>query len=254
VTITGARSYRGEPSRPIPVWNGVLEHRDRIGEALWEFLWCLDRVTLESNGLGLVFSGAPVKLETIIADLKGDKETVRRHLKKLVDGKYIRARRTPYGQVIEVLNSKKFGIWGKQKPHFAVSPPGEKPTGESEKLTYESEKPQSAVSKEDHVIDHAIEAAAEKGAASADPVWKLLGSPPLGTPAFQEALRYEFTHRNGEPNSEVLERVLQQCQSGKISIPRPIYEAKRRLEESERTPAAVASRMPTVRDIVPRVR
>jgi hypothetical protein len=140
---TRLRTYRGEQSRPIPVWNGILEHRDRIGEALWEFLWCLDRVTVERNEIGLIFGGAPVKLETIVGDLKSDKESTRRHLKKLEAAKYIRTRRTPYGQVIEVLNSKKFGIWGKEKPQNTVSLPVEKPTSESEK-------PQSAVSKEDH--------------------------------------------------------------------------------------------------------
>ncbi len=148
------RLYHGQRSHPIPVWNGILEHRPRIGEALWEFLWCLDRVTVERDGIGLVFGGAPVKLERIITDLGGDKETARRHIKKLESGKYIRTRRTPYGQVIEVLNSRKFGVL--QKPQSAVSLVGEKLTGELEKPIYEAEKPiyepeklQKAVSKED---------------------------------------------------------------------------------------------------------
>jgi hypothetical protein len=146
------RLYRGIQSHAIPVWNGIFEHRKKIGEALWEFLWCLDRITSERDAIGLVFGGAPVKIERIIADLGGDKESIRRHLKKLESGKYIRTRRTPYGQVIEVLNSRKFGVF--QKPQSAGSLTGEKPTGEREKPIYESEKPQSAVSKEDfHSID-----------------------------------------------------------------------------------------------------
>jgi len=147
------RRYRGSRSFAIPVWNGIFEHYGRIGEALWEFLWCVDGITKEVEGVGLVHGGAPVKLERIVCDLNGDKETVRRHLKKLEAERYIEVRRTPYGQVIKVLNSRKFGIWKKQKLQSAVS---QEPTGEPQKLTYESEKPTGesekphfAVSKED---------------------------------------------------------------------------------------------------------
>jgi hypothetical protein len=136
----GPRLYRGLQSYAIPVWNGIFEHRKKIDGALWEFLWCLDRVTEECDGIGKVFGGAPVKLERIAAELDGDKESTRRHLGKLKSGNYIRTLRTPYGLIIEVLNSRKFGVL--QKPQSAVSRSGEKPT-------YESEKLQSAVSKED---------------------------------------------------------------------------------------------------------
>jgi hypothetical protein len=103
-------------------------------------LWCLDRVTEESDGIGKVFGGAPVKLERIAAELDGDKETTRRHLEKLKSGNYIRTLRTPYGLIIEVLNSRKFGVLQKQQTTVSRS---------EVKLTYESEKRQSAVSKED---------------------------------------------------------------------------------------------------------
>jgi len=56
-------------------------------------------------------------LRTIVDALKGSrKETVRRHMDSLERENYIRRRRTPFGHVIEVLNSRKFGIWKKEKP------------------------------------------------------------------------------------------------------------------------------------------
>jgi hypothetical protein len=111
-------------SYPFPVWSGIFEHYDRIADAIWEFLWCIDKVTVERDGVGIVLGGAPIKLEKIVAELKGSrKETVRKHFKKLVAEKFITMRRTPYGQVIGVLHSKKFNIWKrKEKPQSTVSP------------------------------------------------------------------------------------------------------------------------------------
>ncbi|MDD4989110.1 MAG: hypothetical protein PHV42_01655 [Candidatus Pacebacteria bacterium] len=47
------------------VSKGLLDpkHRQRMGVAVWEFLWCLDRVTkINADGLGLVLGGKPVNL------------------------------------------------------------------------------------------------------------------------------------------------------------------------------------------------
>ena len=112
-----ARRFNGKQSYPIVLWSGLLEHRDRMGSAIWEFIWCLDRITREENGIGFVNGGAPVRARQIARDFKtmGDKtvdeQTVRINLKKLKEEGYLRLRRTPYGQVIEVMNSLKFGIW-----------------------------------------------------------------------------------------------------------------------------------------------
>jgi hypothetical protein len=103
--------YGEKESRPIPVWNGILEHSGRIACAIWVFLWCLDKVTRESEGVGTVLGGSPVKIPRIAADLEMGEHSVRRHCDLLEKGGYIRRRRTPYGFVIDVLNSHKFGIW-----------------------------------------------------------------------------------------------------------------------------------------------
>jgi hypothetical protein len=175
------RKYGEKESHPIPLWNGVFEHFERIGQALWEFVWCIDKITEERDGVGLVFGGAPIKLGAIVSGLKGsNKETVRRHLTHLVRENYIRRRRTPYGYVIEVLNSRKFGIWkrSEEKLQNAVSSGGEKPIYEPEKPIYGSEKPQKVVNKEDAAVDSTKDAAAVPAAGNGTtqhPVWAFAG-------------------------------------------------------------------------------
>jgi hypothetical protein len=199
--VTGhGRKFGKKDSHPLPFWNGGFEHYERIGDALWEFLWCIDAITNEKDGIGLVLGGTPVKLQRIVSDLKGaDKETVRRHLKRLADRQYIRVRRTPYGQVIEVLNSKKFKIWKKEKPQNAVS---EKHIHESEKHIHEREKLQNAVSKEDSAVTQHKDAAV-RGASPT--IWETAEIAPSSVPAeFRELCEGFWAKRNGTPIFELM--------------------------------------------------
>jgi hypothetical protein len=109
------RRFGQKESFPFPLWNGLLEHRKRLGSAIWEFLWCLDKITAEKDGIGFVWHGAPVKARQVAADLQEEERLARCNLQKLQRQGYVQLRRTPYGQVIEVPNSFKFGIWGEQK-------------------------------------------------------------------------------------------------------------------------------------------
>jgi len=224
------RKYGEKESRPIPLWNGVFEHHDRIGDALWEFLWCIDAITKEKDGIGLVLGGAPVKLKRIVADLKADKETVRRHLKNLAEEHYIRVRRTPYGQVIEVLNSKKFGIWRKEKPQNTVSQPIEKPIHEPEKPIHEPEKPQNAVSKEDSAGTQQKDSAVR----AACPVWRETGVTADSVPGPFRKLAEEFwPTRNGSSLFDFMGLVLDAWQAlGSKSYPRSWVKRKAGLGHS----------------------
>jgi hypothetical protein len=105
------RKYAGKPSYPFPVWNGLLEHCEQIGPALWEFLWCIDKVTKEVDGVGWVLRGQPVKLEEIAADLHRHRNTVGDNLARLEEHGYITRKRTSVGYIIGVRNSRKFGAW-----------------------------------------------------------------------------------------------------------------------------------------------
>jgi hypothetical protein len=209
--VTHNRKNGDKESHPIPLWNGVFEHYGRIGDALWEFAWCIDRITEERDGVGIVLGGSPVKLLAIVKALKGsDKETVRRHLKKLVDGKYIRMRRTPYGQVIEVFNSKKFGIWKKEKLQNTVSLPPEKHIHELEKLKFESEKLQNAVSTEDSAETQQEDSAVR----AACPVWKETGIAAASVPGpFRKLAEDLWPTRNGSSLFEFMGMVLDAWQA-----------------------------------------
>lgn len=146
------RRFNGRQSYPIVLWSGLLEHRDRMGSAIWEFVWCLDRITREENGVGFVNGGAPVRAKQIARDFKTrggktvDEDTVRVNLKRLKRKGYLRLRRTPYGQVIEVMKSLKFGIWAPckrttKKPDSLAGESSKTPTPESGK-TPETKKTQ----------------------------------------------------------------------------------------------------------------
>lgn len=233
-----SRKYGEKQSRPLPIWNGVFDHYGRIGDALWEFLWCIDAVTSEKDGVGSVLGGAPVKITRIVADLReADKETVRRHLKQLADEKYIRARRTPYGQVIEVLNSKKFDIWKKEKPQNAVSPPPEKHIYEREKHIHEREKPQNAVSKEDSAVTQ------QKDAAATSPsVWEFLGVDGTRWPGeVREVCKNLYASKNGEAPVEFIGTLMDGVSAIGARIPRELAQRATLLRSQFKARDAAAS-------------
>ena len=118
------RKFGEKQSFPIPVWNGLLEHRKRIGTSVWEFLWCLDRTTQERGEVGIVNGGAPVKAKRIARNLNVSTRTVKQNLRRLTTEGYLKLRRTPYGNVIHVMNSAKFGIWAPHKRSEESIPSG----------------------------------------------------------------------------------------------------------------------------------
>jgi hypothetical protein len=96
------------------VSRGLLEHKDRMGAAIWEYLWFLDRVTKDDpdgNGKfnGLVLGGAPFKAELIAHDLHEHVKTVLQNVRKLeAEGYIIRRRHTGNLCSFTVTNSKKW--------------------------------------------------------------------------------------------------------------------------------------------------
>lgn len=112
-----SRRFGEKESHFIPVWNGLLEHREKVGTAIWEFFWLLDKITREvydpsgsGRKIGHVLGLKPVRADEIARDQKVDERSVRRALDRLEAGGYIRRVRTPHGFRIEVLNSHKFGL------------------------------------------------------------------------------------------------------------------------------------------------
>ena len=103
------RKYRDQPSYAIPVWNGILEHREKIGPAIWEFFWCLDKITVEDeNDTGWLLGKTPIDTKRIADDLSEHENTAHANMNKLAAEGYIIRKRTPRGYLIGVVNSRKF--------------------------------------------------------------------------------------------------------------------------------------------------
>jgi DNA-binding MarR family transcriptional regulator len=94
----------------IEISNGLLapEHRKRMGTAVWEFMWLLDKVTkVDEEGIGWVLGGKSIKRDEIKEDIGIDVGHISENLNKLQNEGYISLTRTPYGLVIKVANAKK---------------------------------------------------------------------------------------------------------------------------------------------------
>jgi hypothetical protein len=179
-----------ESSYAIPVWSGLIsvKHREAMGISVWMFLWCLDRITRDEDGWGLVLGGKPVKDEEIARRLGLHKNTIHRDRQALTKGNYIEAIRTPYGFRYRVRNSRKFGIWGKKRV-----------TTNSDSLGRESPLvviPESLFvveTKKTMQLDHAVAAACQE-----ESVWNFLKIRPCGPVSFRSFLESRW----GSPTSE----------------------------------------------------
>ena len=97
----------------IPVSTGIFDHYREVGDALWLLLFYIDRTTEERpapNGKfsGSVLGGRPVRDSEAAKTFGCAVYTIRRWRRRLVLRGIIRARRTPFGAVIEVVNSQKW--------------------------------------------------------------------------------------------------------------------------------------------------
>src|ERR1700722_575513 len=98
----------------IPVSNGLFEHCAAMGEAIWYFLWCIDKTTKEKqdddgtgNLVGAVLGGMPVRDSIAALELGREVKTIRRWRGQLTEQGYIETKRTPIGYKIWVKKSKK---------------------------------------------------------------------------------------------------------------------------------------------------
>lgn len=94
----------------IEVTNNLLDpkHQKAIGPAVWEFMWCLDKITLiGEDGIGWVWGRKPVLVEDIRSEIGCNEKTVRRNMARLEAAGYIIRVRTPRGISIGVAKAKK---------------------------------------------------------------------------------------------------------------------------------------------------
>lgn len=104
-----------EGSYPFPIYSGLLEpeHYNKIGSAIWLFLWCISSITKEKEDeegvtWGIVLGNKPIKLSEIAARYKVNGKTVSRWLDILEQHEYIRVTRAARGLILSVRNSKKW--------------------------------------------------------------------------------------------------------------------------------------------------
>lgn len=94
----------------IQISNGLLRggHRKRMGEAVWEFMWFIDRITrIDEEGFGLVLGGKSINLHDLTEDMGVHYTTVSRNIQKLVKHGYIMVSYEPYGMIVKVAKAKK---------------------------------------------------------------------------------------------------------------------------------------------------
>lgn len=94
----------------ITISNGLLEgdHRKRMGAAVWEFLWCIDKVTkIDDNGDGHVLGGKPIQLDDLAHQMGVHRITVSEHLSLLQKEGYIEKTLHRHGISIVVKKTKK---------------------------------------------------------------------------------------------------------------------------------------------------
>jgi hypothetical protein len=228
------RKFGEKDSYPIPIWNGIFEHFDRIGAALWEFAWCIDKVTEERDGVGIVLGGLPVKLETIVADLKGScRETVRTHFTTLEAKGYVRRKKTPYGYRVEVLNSRKFHAWKRSegRPKNLVSQGKEKPRKQvSETKLLGGRNQKIGVYKED-VTE--TQQRRNSGAAPLQPFWGAIGVNPDSLPAaFAELCERLYTTRDDQSLFDFMGVCMDAWESQGNRIPCAFARAKAALRDT----------------------
>jgi hypothetical protein len=107
-------------SFPFTVWSGLItsEHRGRMGNAIWEFLWLVDKVTREEDGRGYVLGGKAITCAQMAGELGVSERAVRTALAKLRGQGYIECNRRPGGISFVVLRSKK---WARRRVPGVVS-------------------------------------------------------------------------------------------------------------------------------------
>ena len=111
----------------IPISSGIFAHCQKIGIAIWVFIWMIDRTTKEvstedGRAEGLVYGGKAIRAREIVQDLGMATRTVHAHIEHLIAAGYLR--RIDHGKGLPsgytVVRSKKW----KHKLFLTV---GEKP-------------------------------------------------------------------------------------------------------------------------------
>ena len=230
------RKRGDQPSYPICVWNGIFDHYQKIGIALWEFLWLIDAITEEQDGIGWVYGKSPLKIERIAADLGSGDSTVRRNLDRLKDGGYIVTQKARYGLIVGVVKSRKIRPRTSNLDRSDMSGQESRPleSKRSDRSKVSGLNPKSERTGDSILNDNAVRQSSKTAAVSE--LWNLIGVPPQEMPpAFRELCEQLYATKNGQPMSEFVGV----CMDGWEAMrggrqPRAFVQAANRIREQER--------------------
>lgn len=97
----------------IEIKNDLLDakHIERMGVAVWLYMWCIDKMTsIDEEGVGKILGGKPIKFEEVGSELGISMRTYRRWISLLENSGYINVKTAPYGLIITVNKAhKRFG-------------------------------------------------------------------------------------------------------------------------------------------------
>ena len=135
----------------VSVSNSLLTpaHRKGIGSAIWEFMWCLDKMTSidKADGVGLVLGKATIKLARVAEELGTCEVTASRNLNRLANAGYILIEHRTHGIGITIPRAKKRfnkkvnpqsypqGVWTEGKN---VKPPDINVKGSMRQIQYDN--------------------------------------------------------------------------------------------------------------------
>jgi hypothetical protein len=232
---------RGQTYR-IPVSTGIFDHCSKIKDALWLFLYYIDKTTTRGPE-GRVLGGCPITDEEPASILRVPIKTARRWRRMLTVGDYIQALRTPYGYVITVNKSKK---WAWQKGQ-EISRQGnsELPLRALRLPDSGTETSRQGKNKEDRTVDFTKDRTVEEEAAAPAAgisenhkeqnvqAWKDIGLQRCGSLRFARVWEQVWEEMPaGEYLDLGMERAIQLCQEQGIKVPPPFFAAKREIEKA----------------------
>lgn len=104
----------------IEISNNLLTptHRKKMGSAIWEFVWCIDKITKIENNIGYVLGGSIINLAEMKKDLGIHETNISSNLNKLQEKGYINIEHKSLGIILSVNKAQK-RFSQKAKPSFS---------------------------------------------------------------------------------------------------------------------------------------
>jgi DNA-binding MarR family transcriptional regulator len=195
----------------IEVTNNLLEkkHRKAMGTAVWEFMWCLDKITkIDEKHNGFVLGGMPIKLKMVRDELGITEQKISKNLHKLEAAGYLELTTAPYGIIIKVKKAqKRFNQKGKPVEEKRFNLKGKAPNQKGKPRNHKGKpnKTRQITKTDDSTIliapqdgarvKHPALASFKKGEKMVTPVGEIIDLFKHVNPRYQELFKMKAQHR-----------------------------------------------------------